>query len=153
MPPPPSGGVLGPPSGGQVAAATPGGQSAEQLYEIGFNQMQDRDYQGAEASFRNFLAAYPKHALAGNAQFWIGEIFFARKDYVNASIAYAEGYRSYKNSPKGPDNLLQLGRSLALTNQVREACTIWDRLGREYPNAGELIRMRTAQERQKYHCS
>lgn len=151
--PPSSGGTLGPaPSGGgsQMAAATPAGTD---LYEVGFNQMQDKDYAGAERSFRGFLQANPRHALAGNAQFWIGEIYFLKKDYVNASIAYAEGARNYPKSPKGPENLLQLGRSLALTNQVREACVIWDKLGREHPGAGDLIRQRAAAERQRYKCA
>ena len=76
--------------------------------------MESRDYVAAERTFRGFLQGYPRHQLAGNAQFWIGEIYFARKDYVNASIAYAEGYRNYPRSPKAPDNLLQLGRALAL---------------------------------------
>ena len=152
---PAGGGALQPPQGGgQMSAAVPSAPgSADQLYEVGFNQMQERNYAAAEGSFRSFLQAYPRHQLAGNAQFWIGEIYFLRKDYVNASIAYAEGYRSYRNSPKSAENLLQLGRSLALTNQVREACTTWDRLAREYPNAGDLIKMRANQERQRYRCA
>lgn len=154
-----TGGNLGPAAPGPQAAApaapaAPAGPalSAEDLYDQAFNYLQDKNYDAAERSFRSFLQSHPRHPFAGNAQFWIGEIYFIRKDYTRAAAAYAEGYRTYPKSPKGPDNLLQLGRALALTNKVQEACTIWDKLGKDYPAASEIIRTRVAQERQKYRC-
>jgi tol-pal system protein YbgF len=158
-PPPATGGTAGmsaPPSapGPQAAAAPPGpALNAEDLYDQAFNEFQDKNYDAAERSFRSFLQSYPRHAFAGNAQFWIGEIYFMRKDYARAAAAYADGYRNYPKSSKGPDNLFQLGRALALSNKVQEACTIWDKFGKDYPNAGEIIRTRVAQERQKYKCT
>ena len=72
-------------------------------------KLQDGDNAGAERSFKAYLQANPKGALAGNAQYWLGESYYARRDYQNAMTAFAEGYKTYKTSPKGPDNLLKLG--------------------------------------------
>ncbi len=76
--------------------------------------LQDGDNAGAEQGFETFLQSNPKHVLAGNAQYWLGESYYARKDYQNAMTAFAEGYKNYKTSPKGPDNLLKLGLTLAV---------------------------------------
>jgi tol-pal system protein YbgF len=146
-------GPIGPQAGMSQPPSMPPPSNAEQLYDTAFSQLQERDYPGAERSFRSFVQSFPRHPFAGTAQFWIGEILFERKDYGAAAAAYAEGYKSYPKSPKGPDNLLQLGRSLALTNRVQDACAIWDKLGRDYPGTSEMVRGHVAEERRRYRCS
>jgi len=105
--PTPSTGPAPPPPPHTAAAAPPaGGAQGEQLYHDAFKLLQDGDYAGAERSFKAFVQNNPKHPLAGNAQYWLGETYYARHDYQNAMVAFAEGYKVYKTSPKGPDNLL-----------------------------------------------
>ena len=55
---------------------------------------------------------YPNDPLAGNAQYWLGETYYVRKDYKNAAAAFAEGYQKYPKGPKAADDLLKLGMSL-----------------------------------------
>ena len=108
--PRPAGGAAG---GGAQAAAPPpppaapptaaGGGNADQMYHDAMKKLQDGDNAGAERGFKAFLQSNPKHTLAGNAQYWLGESYYARKDYQNAMTAFAEGYKAYKTSPKGPD--------------------------------------------------
>jgi len=93
-----------PPSAAPPAAAA--GAGGDQMYNDAMKKLQDGDNAGAERGFKAFLQSHPKHALAGNAQYWLGESYYARKDYQNAMTAFAEGYKVYKTSPKGPDNLL-----------------------------------------------
>ena len=99
------------------AAAAPQG---EQLYHEAFKLLQDGDYAGAERGFKTFVQRNPQHVLAGNAQYWLGETYYARRDYQNAMVAFAEGYKVYKASPKGPDNLLKLGVTLAALDKKPE---------------------------------
>ena len=40
-------------------------------------------------------------SLAGNAEYWLGETYYARRDYQNAMTAFAEGYKVYKTEPEG----------------------------------------------------
>ena len=68
-------------------------------------------------------------------------------------VAFAEGYKNYKTSPKGPDNLLKLGVTLAVLNKKPEACAVFARFGQDYPRATDLQKRRIDQERQKNGCS
>ena len=141
-----------PPAAAPPMAAAPSAAGADQLYNDAFKKLQDGDYPGAERGFKAFLQGNPKHQLAGNAQYWLGETYYARRDYQNAMVSFAEGYKTYKASPKGPDNLLKLGVTLAVLNKKPEACAVFARFGQDYPRATDLQKRRVEQERQKNGC-
>ncbi len=165
-PPPSSGGVLRPPpsgqegyrpsvpapSGPQVASAPAAGGSPEQQYEAAFQLLRANDYAKAEAAMRGFVQRNPKHPLASNAQFWLGETYWVRNDFQNAAAAYAEGYKNYPKGNKAPDTLLKLGMSLAALKKDPDACAVYDRLGKEFPQASDIVRRRLVEERKKSHC-
>lgn len=138
------------PAAGGSAAATAG--SPDQMYEEAFKKMQDGDYAGAERGFKSFLQRNAQHKLAGNAQYWLGESYYARRDYQNALTAFAEGYKVHKGSSKGPDNLLKLGITMAALGRKSDACTVFARFNQDYPRATDLQRRRIDQERQKNGC-
>jgi tol-pal system protein YbgF len=141
-----------PPPNTAAAAPPAGGAQGEQLYHDAFKLLQDGDYAGAERGFRTFVQRNPQHPLAGNAQYWLGETYYARRDYQNAMVSFAEGYKAYKTSPKGPDNLLKLGITLAVLNKKQEACAVFARFNQDYPRATDLQKRRIDQERQKIGC-
>jgi len=141
-----------PPQAHAAAPPAAGGAQGEQLYHDAFKLLQDGDYAGAERAFKNFVQRNPNHALAGNAQYWLGETYYARRDYQNAMVSFAEGYKAYKTSPKGPDNLLKLGITLAVLNKKQEACAVFARFNQDYPRATDLQKRRIDQERQKNGC-
>jgi tol-pal system protein YbgF len=144
-----------PAGGGHLAANAPppgGGAQGEALYHDAFKLLQDGNYAGAERGFRTFVERNPKHVLAGNAQYWLGETYYARRDYQDAMVAFAEGYKTYKTSPKGPDNLLKLGITLAVLNKKPEACAVFARFNQDYPRATDLQKRRIDRERQKNGC-
>lgn len=129
-----------------------GGGNPDQLYNEAMKKLQDGDNAGAERGFKAFLQANPRHALAGNAQYWLGESYYARKDYQNAMTAFAEGYKTYKASPKGPDNLLKLGVTLAAMGRKSDACAVFAKFSQDYPRATDLQKRRVDQERTKNSC-
>jgi tol-pal system protein YbgF len=143
-PPPPSMAAAAPPSAA--------GGNADQLYSEAMKKLQDGDNAGAERTFKAFLQSHPKHQLAGNAQYWLGESYYARRDYQNAMTAFAEGYKNYKASPKGPDNLLKLGITLAVLGRKADACQVFAKFSQDYPRATDLQKRRVDQERQKNGC-
>jgi tol-pal system protein YbgF len=148
-PPPPAAHAPQP----NTAAAPPANTAqADQQYHDAFKLFQDGDYAGAERGFRTFVQKNPQHPLAANAQFWLGETYYTRQDYQNALVAFAEGYKTYKSSGKGPDNLLKLGLTLVKLNKKQEACAMFARFGQDYPRATDLQKRRVDQERQKNGC-
>ena len=148
--PPP--GLVPPPAAGAAPPAAAAGGAGEQLYHDAFKMLQDGDYAGAERGFKTFVQRNPQHALAGNAQYWLGETYYVRRDYQNAMVAFAEGYKVYKTSAKGPDNLLKLGITLAVMGKKPEACATFSRFNQDYPRSTDLQKRRIDQERQKLGC-
>lgn len=149
---------LGPVTSNQVAAvpaglavALPDG-TPKQQYEFAFEFLKRQDYPKAEATLRDFLKLHPKDALAGNAQYWLGETYYVRGDFQQAAVEFMAGYQKYPKTNKGPDNLLKLGMSMAKLNQTQGACTALGRLTKDYPDAPDTVLKSAGSERTKLKC-
>ncbi|MHA1570470.1 MAG: tol-pal system protein YbgF, partial [Alphaproteobacteria bacterium] len=111
-----------------------------------------RDFASAEVAFRTFIEANPESDLVGNAQYWLGETYYVRENYLDAARAFAEGYQNFPASGKAPDNLLKLGLALANLDRKDDACITLSRLSSEYPEASANIRQRAAREHDRLGC-
>jgi len=132
-------------------ATLPSGTPQEQ-YNYAFGLLRRADYPGAEQALKSFVQRYPNDPLAGNAQYWLGETYFVRKDYENAATTFAVGYQKYPKSGKAADNLLKLGMALGSLGKKTEACSAFTRLDRDFPSAPANIKDREASERQQLGC-
>lgn len=130
-----------------TANATP-----EELYNSAYAALQRKEYNTAEKNFRDFLANNANHKLAPNAQYWLGETYFARGNYKAASAVFAESYQKFPKANKAPDSLLKLGLSLSEQKRTKDACTVLRQLTKEYPTASGSIASRTETEIKKLKC-
>jgi tol-pal system protein YbgF len=128
------------------------GVPSRKLYDAGYNYLMASDYVSAEATFRSFLRNYPQDGLSGNAQYWLGETYFARGDYRKAAHEFLKGYKTYKTSAKAPDNLLKLGMSLQRLGQSEAACQTYTQLSDKYKSLSGHIARRLGQEQTKARC-
>ncbi len=119
-----------------------GGDTPAALYDRAFSLLRKREFDKAAERFKAFLEQYPDHELAGNAKYWLGEAAYARGNYEKAAQHFLKGYKSYPDSGKGPDNLLKLGKTLGKLDRKKEACTVFDRLSDEFPDAPDYIKSR-----------
>lgn len=131
--------------------ALPAG-SPEQQYNYASTLLRNGDYAGAQTALEAFVKQNPKHDLAGNAQYWLGETFYVRQDFKNAAVAFLDGYRNYPKNNKAPDNLLKLGLSMGALNQSKEACAALTRIPKEYPTASDVTKRRAESERDRLKC-
>ncbi|MGI9413774.1 MAG: tol-pal system protein YbgF [Hyphomicrobiales bacterium] len=122
------------------------------LYENSYNDMLRRRFGAAEQGFRTFLKKHGKHELAGNAQYWLGETYYARGRYKQAAKAFLEGYRKYKKSPKAPDSLLKLGMSLKQLGQKQHACKTFAQVKRQFPKASANVKNLATKEHRRTGC-
>ena len=138
------------PSEPQIARVTP--VSPRDAYDRAYGMILSGDYRGAEIEFRGFLDAYPDHRLAGNAQYWVGESLYARRDFRAAADAFLKSYTAYPDGRKAPDSLLKLGLSLSGLKEPRAACATYSELLTKYPNAPRTIRKRARAEQKRGQC-
>jgi tol-pal system protein YbgF len=142
-------------AGGNLRQPSPRGLptgSISDQYNFALSFIKQADYPAAEDAFRAFLQQHPDHALAGNAQYWLGETYYARHRYAEAASAFAEGYKRYPKAPKAPEDLLKLGMSLARANQKQNACVALAQLDRDFPNPGNAIRDQATKEKKQLGC-
>ncbi len=142
-----SGGSLRPPG----ADTLPSGSASAQ-YNAAFGLLRRADYPAAEDALRGFIRQHPNDPLAGNAQYWLGESFYARGKYTDAAAAFADGYKRYPRGPKAADGLLQLGMSLARANQKHNACIALMQLDHDFPHSGSAVKSRATQEKKRLGC-
>ncbi len=96
-------GGLPPASGTPVAAGNPppgSAPSADLLYSNGLRDLNGKKYDLAAQEFSDYLKYYGTTDLASNAQFYLGEIFFAQQQYDQAIDAYGKVIDNYPKSFK-----------------------------------------------------
>lgn len=146
--------AIGAPSSAS-AVSTPSAASADTAtaaYGQAFATLQSGDYAGAAQAFEAFLAKYPDDPLSPNAQYWLGESYYARQDYVQSARVFAEAYRKYPKSAKTPDNLLKLALSLSGQGNKDDACVALGQLRKEFPDGTGPVLARAAEESKKLAC-
>jgi len=146
-------GTVGGASLGSAAATTssspaaPAARSAdtpEARYGRAFDALKASNYPAAITGMREFLAAYPDHDLADNAQYWLGEAYYVTRDYENAVAAFTVVGERWPQSSKAPDAMLKLGYAQFELKRVAAAKQTLTQVGVRYPGT-EAARL--AQER------
>ena len=126
--------------------------AAQAAYDNAYNIMKKGDYKAAEGAFTTFMKDYPKSDLVGNANYWLGETYYARGLYEQAVGIFADGFTKYKKNSKAADNLLKLGLTMNKLNKKTEACTAFKSLSTEFPKADKKLKDRAAAEAKKLSC-
>ncbi|MFM8281851.1 MAG: outer membrane protein assembly factor BamD [Bacteroidota bacterium] len=72
---------------------------AETAYNAGVKAFLDEDYFEAQRLFDVIRLQFPTTQYADDAQFYLGEISFAKKEYVMAAFNFGMVRRSYPSSP------------------------------------------------------
>jgi tol-pal system protein YbgF len=135
----------------RLAAALPDGDT-ESLYQQGYGALLQQDYASAETSFRALIKSHPDDPLAINAQYWLGESYYAQGQYKSAAAAFLKSYKKNKSGEKAPSTLLKLAMSLAGLGQKDAACSTFGELSAKFPKAPEDIRDQAAAERKQAGC-
>ncbi len=82
---------------------------------------------------RAFLRKYPRHDYADNAQYWLGEAFYAQKDYPHALAEFRNVIETYPRGNKVPDALLKVGYCYSALGQGDKARTVLEQVVNLYP--------------------
>jgi tol-pal system protein YbgF len=100
---PQGGGLVG---GGNAPLA---GATDQQAYDAAFALIQARRYDEAANAFTGFLSTYPASALGDNAQYWLAETYYVRRQFAEGLPQFQKVIDSYPQSAKLPDALLKIG--------------------------------------------
>ena len=120
-------------------------------YENAIKLLWASKFNEAESELQNLKKIEPDD-LMPNIQYWLGEVYYAQKNFEKAIIAFGEGLEKYPESIKGPDNLLKLGLSFSNLQKKDEACTVLFELEIKYEDAPKNVQERASSEIKKLEC-
>lgn len=109
----------------------------EALYQKAYKYTSSKDYPNATEAFHKFLAAFPAHKYAVNAQYWLGEIYYAKGDWEMAILEFDKVIKKYPNSEKTPASVLKQGFSFDKLGSRKEARVLLQEVVDKYPDSPE----------------
>lgn len=111
--------------------------NAKMLYESAYQDLVKGQYKLAESGFKQYLQLIPNGELSDNAQYWIGECYYAQRQYGQAVQAFAFVVERFPRGDKIPAAMLKLGYSYYGLGQRNSAISILQDLVRNHPFSNE----------------
>jgi tol-pal system protein YbgF len=109
--------------------------SSTELYLKAFADYASGRYPEAIKGFVAFVRNYPANDYAGNAQYWLGECYYALENYEQAVRELEKVEKLYPANSKVPDALLKMVPALRKLNRFERAREVTDTLLRRFPDS------------------
>jgi len=107
-------------------------------------------YAEARQGFQGVYDAEPNGDLADNALFWIGETYFASRDYNNAMRFYGRVTSDYADQNKAPDALYKTALAQEKTGDLALARKTLQQVVDRYPYSTSASMAKQEMQRIKY---
>ena len=117
-------------------SGNPAGPSADQMYDLSYQQYRRGSLSTARVGFQEMLRVYPTHERAPDALFYIGESW-ARESPDSAAAVYQLLVQRYASSPRAPGALYKLGLLAEQRGDRPAARQYFTRLVQSYPRSDE----------------
>lgn len=96
------------------------------LYALAQQKLQQGQPAKARELLADFIQRFPKDDLADNAQYWLGESYYAEKRYDDAIVEFQKVVKQYKGSDKVPDSVLKIGMSFQAQGDCQNALLFFE---------------------------
>jgi tol-pal system protein YbgF len=142
-----------PPTAGTPGVAAPGGQfgpadaaAAEALsFKAAKTKVVEGDFAGGADALTAYVQTYPTGPHAREAVYLLGESYYARSLYQDATAAYAKALRDWPKTAWAPDATVKLARALNATSRPEQACAALGEFQRRYAAASpKAVRAKAA---------
>ena len=109
--------------------------SPQALYKRAFDAYRHGEIAKAVKIFSSFVSRYPKHELADNALYWIGECYYDQRDFSTARTYFTRVITDYPSSNKVPDAMLKLGMCNEMEQRFEDAKRLFKAVMLSYPDS------------------
>jgi tol-pal system protein YbgF len=117
------------------SADAPPPPAETKVYEAALNQFKLGSYPLAISAFQGFLVTYPTSKLAPSAQYWIGNAYFAQRDYKQAIAAQQKVLSAWPEDAKAPDAMLNIASAQDAVGDRRGAQKTLETVIAKYPDS------------------
>jgi tol-pal system protein YbgF len=129
-------------AGGTIPKAMPMGEGPEMpasqvsgLYRQARALYLRGDYPSAAKMFARIAAQAPRHDLAPNARYWLGECYYSLGRYKDALAEFNGVLRYYPGSTKAPDAMFKMAYCYSALNDGPAAMNTMRELLERYPKS------------------
>lgn len=129
-------------SAGQEIARLGGDQPGEDEYRMALALVEQQNCAEGIPRLRSYLRKYPDSSLSDNAQYWIGECYYAQRDFNNAILAYYDVTRRYPKGDRVCAAMLKQGLAFAELGDAADARIVLERLIQSHPDCEEVSQAR-----------
>jgi tol-pal system protein YbgF len=105
------------------------------LYKDAYETFHKGNLEGARRKFEAFLKQYPNTELSDNAQFWIGETYFLKKDFERAILEYEKAMVKYPEGDKIPAALFKQALAFLELGDKANTRNLLKRVIAKYPHS------------------
>lgn len=123
-----------PPTGAAAPAPAAPPPAPRELYTQAYADFARGNYDLAIAGFGEYLRAYPSTDFTDNAQYWIGECLYGKKQFAEAIEAWNTLFRDYPSSDKLPDARVKKGMALEKLGRRSQALVEYRYVVDRFPN-------------------
>jgi tol-pal system protein YbgF len=109
-------------------------ESPAKLYNNALDLIRSGKIDNAIPLLQQYIEIYPRTELADNAQYWLGECYYKKRDFQNAINGFKKVLDDYPSGNKIPAALLKLGYSYYELRQITQALESLQRIINQYPN-------------------
>jgi tol-pal system protein YbgF len=128
----------------QIPSETASVNTEEVMFNEGYTELSDGNYEGSRAKFKEYLSRYPKSAKANDATYWIAESYYREGQFEESILEYQRFIDTYPKDQRVPLAYLKQGMSLVEIGKQEEAKLFFQTLIDKYPNSDEA---KTAKEK------
>jgi tol-pal system protein YbgF len=116
--------------------------SAEKLYATAMTSFRAEEHGQAVLEFTELIDKFPKHTLAANAQYWIGEAYYRQRDFNQALSEFQKVPDLYPQSTQVAEALLKIGMCYRALHDVPRARETWEQVVRSHPKTDAATQAR-----------
>lgn len=114
-----------------------GPDPARELYNTAYRDLIRGNYQLALHGFQQFVKQYPNSELIDNAQYWLGEVYYAQGRYPQAIEEFEKVVRWYPEGEKTPSALLKIAYSYLNIDETEQGKLYLEEVIKEHPDSEE----------------
>ena len=110
---------------------------ADAPYLKGLDLLKVGEVSAARDQFTRFLEQNPKHELAANAHYWIGETYYTEKNFESAILSYQEVIKSFPGKDKVVAAMLKQAMAFSEIKDPKSAKFVLKKLIEGFPKSEE----------------
>lgn len=104
-------------------------------YQQAYDLIKQKKYDEAVDGLHKFIALYPDSDLAGNAYYWLGEVYLVMPKFEQARQAFTVVIGSFPNHRKAADAMFKLGVTYHRLGKLEDAKFYLSEVVKRYPDS------------------